>query len=403
LGGPNFHQIPINAPLAQTHNNQRDGFHQHQIHRGRVNYEPNSLAGGCPFQAGAAGFQSFAEKLAQTSREAEPTKLRAKPHKFAEHYAQARLFLRSQTGFERQHIIDAFRFELTRVQTQAIRERVVAQLRNVDETLALAIAQGLGMESLPASLPLLTPVPEGEVQVSPGLSLLARPGDGSVRTRRIALLVADGMDTAASAQLYEALSAAGALPRYVGARLGRVRGSDGSVLPVEVSFEAMPAVLWDALVLPSGEDAADLLALDDQVMEFVTLHWRHDKVMLVPHSAAVVLEAAGIQFDGSPDFDEVDEVDEFDESLAEQPLSETDVDLAADDLIMADDGEIEYRDAGVLLVVDEDYADAAEQFIILLSQHRAYGRFDGNAMLPVGVEPAAAPASALALDRDDTR
>jgi catalase len=208
LGGPNFHEIPINAPVAEVHNNQRDGFHRQAINRGRVNYEPNSLAGGCPFQAGAAGFSSFAERLLQASREADPIKLRIKPEKFAEHYAQAALFFNSQTPIEQQHIIDAFRFELTRVQTEAVRERMVSQLMNVDERLALGVASGLGM-ALPEPAPAAAPRPEVEVERSQGLSLLARPGNGSVATRRIALLVADGMDTTAAAALYGRLSDAG--------------------------------------------------------------------------------------------------------------------------------------------------------------------------------------------------
>jgi len=97
------------------------------------------------------GSASFAERLLEASREAEPAKLRAKPAKFAEHYAQAALFFNSQSPIEQQHIIDGFRFELTRVQTEAVRERVVAQLRNVDEGLALAVANGLGM-ALPEPL-----------------------------------------------------------------------------------------------------------------------------------------------------------------------------------------------------------------------------------------------------------
>ena len=121
LGGPNFHEIPINAPVAAVHNNQRDGMHRQAINRGRVAYEPNSLAGGCPFQAGAKGFVSFADKM-----EPEASKLRGKPERFAEHYAQARLFLDSQTPPERAHIINAFRFELSRVQTPAVRERMVS-------------------------------------------------------------------------------------------------------------------------------------------------------------------------------------------------------------------------------------------------------------------------------------
>ena len=92
LGGPNFHEIPINAPVAQVHNNQRDGMHRQAIHRGRVAYEPNSLGGGCPFQAGAAGFVSFPEPM-----EPDAHKVRGKPERFADHYTQATLFWNSQT------------------------------------------------------------------------------------------------------------------------------------------------------------------------------------------------------------------------------------------------------------------------------------------------------------------
>ncbi len=114
LGGPNFHEIPINAPIAQVHNNQRDGMHRQAIPRGRVAYEPNSLAGGCPFQAGRTGFMSFPQEI-------EEHKVRGKPEKFAEHYNQATLFWNSQSDVEKTHIVNAFRFELTKVQTVAIR------------------------------------------------------------------------------------------------------------------------------------------------------------------------------------------------------------------------------------------------------------------------------------------
>ena len=139
LGGPNFHEIPINAPIAQVHNNQRDGMHRQAIHRGRVSYEPNSLGGGCPFQAGAAGFVSFPEP-----REDGDHKVRGKAERFADHYTQATLFWNSQTDVEKQHIINAFRFELSRVQTPAVRERMVSGLMNVARELAEAVAAGLG-------------------------------------------------------------------------------------------------------------------------------------------------------------------------------------------------------------------------------------------------------------------
>jgi catalase len=348
LGGPNFAQIPINTPLAQVHNNQREGFHQHQIHRGRVNYEPNSLAGGCPFQAGAAGFMSFMEKLVEASREAEPTKLRAKPEKFAEHYAQAELFWRSQTPIEQQHIIDAFRFELTRVQTPAVRERVVAQLRNVDEALAAAVARGLGLP-LPEALPLLMPKVSQGVETSPGLSLLARPGDGSVATRRIAMMVTDGMAGDAATTLYDALATAGAMPRYVGRRLGMVATAEGDALPVEVTFEAAPSVLWDAVVLPAADVAA--LAADDHVIEFLMQQWRHNKAILAPRSAAPLLAAAGITAETAP---------------------------------------------GLIAVGDDALADAADAFMRLVAEHRAFDRFNGNAMLPPATD--AAPAEATTED-----
>ena len=190
LGGPNFHEIPINAPVAQVHNNQRDGMHRQAIARGRVAYEPNSLAGGCPFQAGRTGFMSFPQAV-------QDDKVRGKPEKFAEHYAQATLFYNSQSPVEQQHIIRAYRFELTKVQTAGVRRRVVAQLRNVDEGLARAVAEGLGMDELPEPLPLLVKPPaKPEVAVSEALSLMSRPGKVGIATRRIALMVADGVNGA---------------------------------------------------------------------------------------------------------------------------------------------------------------------------------------------------------------
>ena len=190
LGGPNFHEIPINAPIAQVHNNQRDGMHRQAIHRGRVSYEPNSLGGGCPFQAGAAGFVSFPEP-----REESDHKVRGKAERFADHYTQATLFWNSQTDVEKQHIINAFRFELSRVQTPAVRERMVSGLMNVAAELAEGVAAGLGIREMPAPMPkVLTRDVTPEVSVSPALSLFARPGDGSIRTRRVAILVADGCD-----------------------------------------------------------------------------------------------------------------------------------------------------------------------------------------------------------------
>jgi catalase len=286
LGGPNFHEIPINSPVAGVHNNQRDGFHRQAINRGRVAYEPNSLAGGCPFQAGSRGFVSYPEHV-------EGSKVRGKAELFAEHYGQARLFWKSQTPVEQRHIVDAFRFELTRVQTPAVRERIVAGLVNVDPGLAKAVADQLGIP-VPPALPRVHDTPIPDYPPSPSLSLLARPGSLGIRTRRVAIAVANGVDAGVVRQVYAALLKWGAQPRLVGQHLGELRVVNGKPLDVEVSFEATPSVMYDAVVLPPGEAASAALARDGRVLEFLRDQYRHDKPFLVLGSGRQLVAAAGI-------------------------------------------------------------------------------------------------------------
>jgi catalase len=290
LGGPNFHEIPINAPIAQVHNNQRDGMHRQAIHRGRVSYEPNSLGGGCPFQAGAAGFVSFPEP-----REEDDHKVRGKAERFADHYTQATLFWNSQTDVEKQHIINAFRFELSRVQTPAVRERMVSGLMNVAAELAESVAAGLGIREMPTPMPkVLTRAVTPEVSVSPALSLLARPGDGSIRTRRVAILVADGCDGDSLVALASRLTNACAVPRFVSTTLGAVQPASGDAIEVDVSLEAAPAVLYDALVLPDGDEAVSALRADGRTLEFIKDQYRHCKPILALGAAAQLLSDCGI-------------------------------------------------------------------------------------------------------------
>jgi catalase len=302
LGGPNFHELPINAPIAQAHNNQRDGMHRQAIHRGKVAYEPNSLGGGCPFQAGAGqGFVSVAQRMdAKESSD----KVRAKPEKFADHYTQARLFFESQTPVEQAHIAAAFRFELSKVTVPAVRERVVAGLLNASPELAAKVADGLGME-LPAPLPLALEKPvKPEVQKSPALSLLARPGDGGIRTRKVAVLVAPGVEGKSLATLQAALLEAGAVARLVAPRLGRIATAGGEPLEADATLENEPGFLFDALVLPDGAAAAEALARDGHTMEFVKDQYRHCKTILALGASQALLADAGIPLslpDGSAD------------------------------------------------------------------------------------------------------
>jgi catalase len=287
LGGPNFHEIPINASVAQVHNNQRDGMHRQAVNRGRVSYEPNSLAGGCPFQAGATGFTSFREPI-------EEDKVRGKPERFAEHYNQATLFWNSQTPVEKAHIIRGFRFELTKVQVSAIRARVVSMLANVDAGLADTLAAQLGMERPKAMPKALRRAPQPEVERSPALSLFARPGDGGIRGRRIAIMVADGVDGAAARALHEGLTKQGAVARYIGPRLGAVPTEGGDSLEVEVTLETMPAVLFDAVAVPGGKNAIKVLGNVGHALEFLKEQYRHAKTILALGAGADLVENAGV-------------------------------------------------------------------------------------------------------------
>ena len=300
LGGPNFHEIPINAPIAQVHNTQRDGMHRQAIHRGRVSYEPNSLGGGCPFQAGAAGFVSFPEP-----RDNADHKVRGKAERFADHYTQATLFWNSQTVVEKQHIVNAFRFELSRVQVPAVRERMVSGLMNVASELARAVADGLGIREMPAPMPkVMTHDVTPEVSVSQALSLFARPGDGSIRTRRVAILVADGCEGAGLVELAERLTNACAVPRFVSTTLGSIQPAAGDAIEIDVSLEAAPAVLYDALVLPDGTDAVNTLGADGRTLEFIKDQYRHGKPILAAGAGAQLLDACGIDTSlpsGQPD------------------------------------------------------------------------------------------------------
>jgi catalase len=290
LGGPNFHQIPINAPVAQVHNNTRDGLHQQSIPRGRVAYEPNSLGGGCPFQAGKAGFTTFQEPMARGDH-----KVRGKAERFADHYTQATLFFNSQTPVEKQHIINAFRFELTKVQVPAIRERMVAGLMNVDMGLAKAVADGLGITEMPDPLPKALPKKvKPEVTQSKALSLFARPGDGGIRGRRIAVIVADGVLDGYLADITERLAAEGAVPVMIGAKLGRIQPDRGKPIEIGASLEVAPSVVFDALVLPDGEAAAATLSGNGRVLEFVKDTYRHCKPILAIGAATNILGAAGV-------------------------------------------------------------------------------------------------------------
>ena len=289
---PNFHEIPINAPLAPVHNNQRDGMHRQAIGRGRVAYEPNSLGGGCPFQAGAKGFVSFPKGIDEDNDPID--KVRGKAERFAEHYNQATLFYESQTPVEQSHIVGGFRFELSKVTVPAIRERMVSSLRNVSEDLAGRVADGLGIE-LPEPMPRATDRRfKPEVGKSPPLSLHALPGAGGIATRKIAVMVGEGAEFDGIAALVERISKEGAVVRLLGVRLGslaRARGSRSkSTRPWKIRRRCC-SMRW---CCRTGRPAAATLLADGQAIEFIQNQFRHGKTILAVGAGRSLLAQAGI-------------------------------------------------------------------------------------------------------------
>ncbi|MBC8024202.1 MAG: DJ-1/PfpI family protein, partial [Burkholderiales bacterium] len=268
----------------------RDGMHRQAIARGRDAYEPNTLGGGCPYQQGAArGFTTFPDPTPED-------KVRGKPEKFADHYTQATLFFKSQSEVEKAHIVRAFRFELTKVQVPAIRNRMLANLANVHPDLVAQVAEGLGMP-VPDPAPLAGEPAQPEVEQSPTLSLLARPGDGRIATRTVAILVAPGVDGESVTSIHSALTDAGAVPRIVAARLGPVESASGDALDPDATLETMPSCLFDAVVVPDG--AGEALSALGQAVDFVKDQYRHCKAMLALGSGRDLLETATIPLDSN--------------------------------------------------------------------------------------------------------
>jgi catalase len=220
--------------------------------------------------------------------------VRAKPELFAEHYNQARLFFESQSPAEQAHIAAAFRFELSKLTVPAIRTRMLASLRNASEELATKVAQGLNM-ALPEAMPLaIAKAPKPEVRLSPSLSLLARPGDGSIAGRKVVILVADGVVGQAVRDVHAALFKQGAMPRFAAPRIGPVDTTDGVDIQADVSLENEPGFLFDALVVPDGEGGIAALASDAHVFEFIRDQFRHCKPILALGAGVDLLRSAGL-------------------------------------------------------------------------------------------------------------
>ena len=288
LGGPNFHEIPINRPVAPVHNNQRDGHMRQTINTGRTSYEPNTTGGGCPFQAAArmGGFVSYPERI-------DDVKARRRSEKFFDHFSQATLFWNSQSDAEKDHIVQALRFELGKVEIAAIRERMVGMLAHVNRGLAERVAEGLGLPAIPSvAEPLNRSIPaDGNPkdfqprrakatapEASAALSMANTVKD-TAKTRKVAILAADGVDAAAIDVMRKALSAAGAMAKVVAPRGGTLSGTRGVKVPVDFSLLTVGSVLFDAVFVPGGVESVKALKTDAMAVLFVNEAYKHCKAL----------------------------------------------------------------------------------------------------------------------------
>ncbi|ASY73436.1 Catalase (plasmid) [Sinorhizobium fredii CCBAU 25509] len=284
LGSPNFTHLPINAPKCPFAHFQQDGHMAMRNPVGRVNYQPNSFDEG-PRESPMSGYRHF-------PAEETGTKARLRPESFADHYSQARQFYISQTSPEQRHIAAALTFELSKVQTPAIRERMVSHLLNIDETLAATVAQKLGFQSMPKPADAAVPTRQ-DLEPSPALSIVER-GPKRFEGRKLGILITDGLDTSLLKGLTAAIANEKAVCELVAPKVGGATASDGTWIEAHHMIDGGPSVLFDAVVLLTSSDAIDDLVKEANARDFVADAFQHCKFIGYDPSAMPLIEKAGI-------------------------------------------------------------------------------------------------------------
>lgn len=345
LGGPNFQEIPINRPIVRVDNNQRDGHMRQTINRGKSSYNPNTLGGGFPAQAKASegGFTSYPERI-------DAKKIRARSKSFFDHFSQAKLFFDSQSDPEKNHIVDALSFELGKVKTVEIRQRMVGILSLIDKGLAAEVAFALRVHvPQDPELPINHSIPadgdpadydsvmkESVVTISDALSMVNTPKD-SIQTRKIAFLAADGVDEKSITTVRDALVSAGAVVEIISTRHNYIMTESDTKLPVDHTFLTAASVLYDAVYVPGGTNSVASIEAEADAVHFLNEAFKHCKPIASDLSAIQVLEATY-----------------FSKKLP-----------------------ADYDDATILkegLVVLDDVDQLADKFILAISQHRFWER-----------------------------
>ncbi|MEP2348799.1 MAG: catalase, partial [Algoriphagus sp.] len=298
LGGPNFHEIPINRPLSPIHNNQRDGIARMEINKGKSSYHPNSIGNGYPAQAKASegGFTSYQERV-------DANKVRARSKSFMDFFSQPALFYNSLTEPEQSHVVEAFCFELGKVDITAIRERVVGLLSQINKDLAAKVAEGLGLEVKEPANPInhqygadanpedYQPLKKNNsISKSPALSMMKDDNKNGIKTRQIAFLTADGVDEKSVTSMKKSLEAEGAMVKIIGPKASFVTAGNGSKIPVDHSFHTFASVLVDALYIPGGKESIESLRKLPKAVHFIDEAYSHCKAIALSEDAKSLLE-----------------------------------------------------------------------------------------------------------------
>lgn len=289
LGGPNFHQIPINKPVCPFHNNQRDGIHQHTIHKGQASYQPNSIDNDWPAEtppaASNGGFESYPEQISGH-------KLRQRSETFSDHFSQPRLYYKSLAPHEQKHVVDAYTFELSKVQRKHIRERQVQQiLANIDLDLARQVGANLGIE-----VPDLTlDYKKTAVEKSAKLSFLAFPPE-DIQGRKVAVLIHNLVKSDTLEAIKNWAIKEGAVVHLLAPSLAPVKDHKDNIIVADGMQMAEPSIAYDAVIIPDGDNLNAVLQ-DGVARHYVLEAYKHLKPIAFLGNKSDLLEPLGLVAD----------------------------------------------------------------------------------------------------------
>ncbi|MGV8993574.1 MAG: catalase [Flavobacterium sp.] len=297
LGSPNFHQIPINKPVVEVHNNQRDGHMQMSIPKGNTAYFPNTLGGGCPHMSKVAdgAFESYAERI-------DSNKIRTRSESFIDFFSQPALFYRSLQPWEQTHVMEAYSFELGKCKHQHIQERMLWMVNEINEDLAQKVAKNIGLK-VPETI--VQPInqaisPDCNVEdfqpgkaknyldKSPALSQNKSKFD-TIATRQIAFLMADGFSNSDYDKMSTLLKNNKAMVKVIAPHGGTITSDSGKKIPVDAGIATTESVLYDAIYIPGGQKSIDALKAEKKYQKFINEALKHCKAIAADHEGEDLL------------------------------------------------------------------------------------------------------------------